>query len=333
MATYSELREHVLDTLWSQWHELGVPATVPRSHSDDFVDPEPLIAFTAIHGDLDPRLRDESIDWVLSYGTYISKARLKNVLQSWGRLEDPRFREYAATVNAHGGAGWVAANAKPLAFRPRNRSMLEDLTRPSLISLRIRAIFGVGARAELIRAFLSRPRSAMTAADLSSETSYGKRNVLKELEPLRFAGLLTSFRAANSDRFSLARADPVEALVGPLPTRFTRWAQTFAVLDSLLGLARQSTKRSALQNAVDAVRLVEERKDLFAFAEIHPPPLPSGPQAWPVFMEWTLERARAIAAGGAPIRRAEGELLDVVPLRMPKGRRRPSDLVNKGRGA
>jgi hypothetical protein len=332
MATYSELREHVLDTLWSQWHELGVAATVPRRHSDDFIDPEPLIAFTAIHGDLDPRLRDESIDWVLSYGTYISKARLKNVLQSWGLLEDPRFREYAATVNAYGGAGWAAANAKPLAFRPRNRSLLEDLTRPSLISLRIRAIFGVGARAELIRAFLSRPRSPMTAADLSSETSYGKRNVLNELEPLRFAGLVTSFRAANSDRFSLAGAQPVEALVGPLPTRFTGWPQIFAVLDALLELVRQSTKRSALQNALDAVRLVQERKDLFASAEIYPPPLPSGSQAWPVFMEWAVEHARAIAAGGAPIRRAEGDLLDVVPVRMPKGKRLPSALVNKGRG-
>jgi len=31
------------------------------------------------------------------------------------------------------------------------------------------------------------------------------------------------------------------------------------------------------------------------------------------------------------LRGAEGDLLDVVPVRMPKGRRRPSDLVNEGR--
>jgi len=80
MATYSDLREYVLDTLWSQWHELGVAGTVPRRHSEDFVDPEPLIVFTAVHSDLDPRLRDESIDWVVRYGNYVSKARLKNVV-------------------------------------------------------------------------------------------------------------------------------------------------------------------------------------------------------------------------------------------------------------
>lgn len=32
------------------------------------------------------------------------------------------------------------------------------------------------------------------------------------------------------------------------------------------------------------------------------------------------------------IRHAEGDLLDVVPVRMPKGKRKPSDLVSEGRG-
>jgi prevent-host-death family protein len=33
------------------------------------------------------------------------------------------------------------------------------------------------------------------------------------------------------------------------------------------------------------------------------------------------------------VRRAEGDLLDVVPMRMPKGKRRPSELVSEGRGS
>jgi hypothetical protein len=298
MTTSSDLREHVLELAWSQWHELGIAATVPRRHSDDFIDPEPLIAFTAAHSDLDARLRDESIDWVLRYGTYISKARLKNVLASWGLLGNALFREYAATVNTHGGAGWPAAGAKPLAFRSRSRSLLEDLARPSLLSLRIRAIFGVGARAELIRAFLSHPRLAMTAADLSTETSYGKRNVLNELEPLRFAGVVKSFRAVNADRFSLTKSEQIEALVGPLPQRFTRWTQTFGVLHVLLEVARPGARRSDLQRAVDAVRLLEEHKQLFAAAKAYPPSLPAGPSAWPVFQEWAVGYARSLARVG-----------------------------------
>lgn len=295
MAPLSELREHVLDALWSLWHELGVAATVPRRHSDDVIDPEPLIAFTATHGDLDPRLRDESIDWILRYGTYVSKARLKNVLSDWRLSEHPLYREYAATLNAHGSVGWPAGRARPLPFRSRARSLLEDLTRPALLSLRIRAVFGVGARAELLRALLTRPHVAMTAAELSLETSYRKRNVLKELEPLRFAGLMNSFRAVNTDRYSLSKSDELAALVGPVPTRATRWTATFGVLHLTLDVAQRGSKRSDLQNAVDAVRLLREHRALFAAAEIYPPALPSGPAAWPAFLGWAVEQAKSIA--------------------------------------
>lgn len=295
MAAVRSLREHILDTLWSHWHELGVAATVPRRHSDDAIDPEPLIAFTAVHSDLDPRLRDESIDWVLRYGSLVSRARLKNVLANWALLGSATFREYAATVNAHGGAGWPSAGAKPLTFRSRSRSVPEDLAHPALLSLRIRATFGVGARAELIRALLSRPDLAMTAADLSAETSYGKRNVLNELESLRLAGVVTSFRAVNADRFSLAKRDAIESLVGPIPQRFTRWTQTFGVLHHLLGAVGGSEKRSNLQKAVDAVRLLDEQRDLLASAGAHPPTLPAGASAWPVFLEWATGYAKGVA--------------------------------------
>ncbi|HEV8534782.1 MAG TPA: hypothetical protein VGR87_03555 [Candidatus Limnocylindria bacterium] len=295
MTTYSELREYVLDTLWSHWHELGVAAAVPRRHSDDFVDPEPLIAFTAAHSDLDPRLRDESIDWVLQYGPYVSKARLKNVASDWGLLENTLFREYAATVNAHGGTGWPSAGTRPLPFRSRARVNLEDLTRPALLSLRIRAIFGVGARAELMRAFLTRPLPAMTAADLAEETRYGKRNVLNELEPLRLARVVTSFRAVNVDRYSLAKADEIKALVRPLPQRFTRWIQTFAALHAILEVSRGAGKRSELQNAVEAARFLQEHKDLLASAELYPPALPAGVAAWRTFLDWAVAYARVIA--------------------------------------
>jgi hypothetical protein len=295
MATPSDLREHVLEALWSQWHELGVASTVPRRHSDDVIDPEPLVAFTATHGDLDPRLRDESIDWILRYGTFLSKARLKNVLTGWDLSDDGAFREYAATVNVHGPLTWPAGAAKPLRFRSRSRALLDDLSRPALLSLRIRALVGVGARAELIRALLCRPQVGMTAADLAVETSYTKRNVLNELEPLRLAGVVNSVRAVNADRFSLARSEQLIALIGPVPPRSTRWTRTFQVLHVMLEITGRGGKRSELQNAVEAARLLNEQRGLFVGAEMHPPPLPAGIAAWSAFLDWAVGHARAIA--------------------------------------
>ncbi len=169
------------------------------------------------------------------------------------------------------------------------------LSRPSLVSLRIRAIFGVGARAELIRVFLSHRHPAMTAADLSAETNYRKRNVLNELEPLRFAGVVKSFRAVNADRFSLAKLDQIEALVGPKPKRFTRWTQTFGVLHVLLDGAGRPAKRSDLQKAVEVVRLLENHKELLASARADPPKLPGGALAWPAFLDWAAGYAKTVA--------------------------------------
>ena len=295
MASVSELRDHVLETLWSQWHELGIAATVPRRHQDDVIDPEALIAFTASHSDLDPRLRDESIDWVIRYGSFVSKARLKNVLADWDVLSNPLFREYAATVNAKAGLGWPAGRARALAFRSRARSYLEDLSRPALLALRMRAVFGVGARAELMRVLVSRPQAAMTAAELSMETSYRKRNVLNELEPLKFAGVVRSFRAVNADRFSLAKADQLAGLVGPVPQRATRWTHTFRALGLLLELAGRAAGRSPLQNAVDALKLLEENREIFVAAGMYSPPLPTGEAAWRAFLEWSVGQARAVA--------------------------------------
>lgn len=295
MVERNRLRELIVETLWSQWHELGVSSTVPRRHSDDVIDPEPLVAFTAAHGDLDARLRDESIDWVITYGAYISKARLKNVLGEWGLADAPLFREYAATVNAHSHLTWPAGRGKASTFRSRSRALLEDLSRAALLSLRIRAVFGVGARAELIRALLCRQQSALTAADLSVETSYTKRNVLNELEPLRLAGVVKSFRAVNADRFSLAKQAELIGLVGPVPPRSTRWTSTFRALHLMLELTTRAGRQSTLENAVQGARFVTEQRDLLSAAEMYPPSLPTGVGAWKAFLEWAVMHARSVA--------------------------------------
>ena len=140
----SDVRERVLDALWSQWRELGVAAATSRRRLDDVLDPECLIAFTARHGDLDPRLRDESLDWVIAHGSLVSKARLKNVARAWSVETHPLFLEYAATVNSHRALGWPAGRAAPRLFEPRQRSRLDEHGRPALLALRARAAFGVG---------------------------------------------------------------------------------------------------------------------------------------------------------------------------------------------
>lgn len=246
MATFSQVREYVIDTLWSQWIELGVSGTVPRRHSDDVVDPEPLIAFTAAHSDLDPRLRDESIDWVLQ----LRHIRFEGAAQERARRLGTGRPPAVPRIRGHAECAWerrlAGRTRDSSSFRSRARSLLEDLARPALLSLRMRAVFGVGARAELLRALLSRRPHAPTAAGLALETSYRKRNVLKELEPLRHAGLVQSFRAVNVDRYSLVRTAELAALIGPVPERSTKWTATFAALHLIFEVASAGAGRSDL---------------------------------------------------------------------------------------
>jgi hypothetical protein len=159
----------------------------------------------------------------------------------------------------------------------------------------------------------------MTAADLSVETSYGKRNVLNELEPLRFAGVVKSFRAVNADRFSLAKVEQIQALVSPLPQRYTRWTQVLGALHAIHEVARRGVKRSDLQSAVEAVRLLEERKQVFCCC--------GGRSA--AFASWTRCLARVPPLGGG-LRQGDSPRVDPVSSHRESWVARSSSALLKG---
>lgn len=290
-----EFQEHLLDLLWSLWEELGVSGVVPRRHGNTFIDPEPLVLFTALHGDLDPRLRDESIDWVIAYGNYLSKARIKSLQRDWSAEADRSLAEYAATVNKHVDLGWPDRGRQALTFRPRARALLKDLTAGPLISLRIRAIFGVSARAELIRVFVSRPDAAFTATELAQETNYVRRQVIRALESLRFAGLVRSLRAGANTRYALARADDLETIVATKPAQFPHWGSIFRVFHDLLGLLEQGTRPGKVEAAVAARRFIEEHAIEIERTGIDVPELPTSVAAWPALQRWAIRIARSYA--------------------------------------
>lgn len=292
------LTETFVDLLWSLWAELGV-ASVIRRHEDTFVDPEPLIIVTALAAGWEPRLRDESIDWSIRYGDHISKSRLKNLLADHGLSKDDAFLEYASTVNAHARLGWPDDDVKPIPFRPRARPLLRDLSTPSVVSLRIRAIFGVGARAEIIRVFISRPGTALTGAELAAETSYRKRNVLDSLEALRVAGLLSSFPAGNATRYQLAREQELLAVIGSRPRDFPRWSALLFELHGLVDAVRASRKLSALERSVTAHRVIAERGDRYRAIGMYPPTLPTGSTSWEPFAAWVTSQVGFYARADA----------------------------------
>jgi DNA-binding transcriptional ArsR family regulator len=299
MPSFSKrLQEHALDLTWSLWAELGVSGWT-RLHTSHAIDPEPLILFTASLGDSDPRLRDEATDWCLVYGRYVSAARLRNLLAHEATEVRDTFGEFAATVNADSTLRWPGATT-PRRFQRSGRSQVPDFRRPSLIALRMRALFGVGARAEILRVFLADASGSLSATELAPEAGYTKRNVADTLDALRMAGLLEVLPVRNQLRFRLVKAAELRAMVGEIPATFPRWHQIFHILGRLLETARKGESLAPDVQAVEAARALHDLQPDLRLAEVAIPSLDFlDVHLWPAFEGWALEVAQAWATAGS----------------------------------
>jgi biotin operon repressor len=272
METYRHLvDEQALELAWSLWGELGVRGVVRGRHGQWSIDPEPLIAFTARIGDLDPRLRDESMDWYIEYERYISRARLKSTVQRADPTTQQAFGTYAATLTDHTRGSWPRGT-RPQRYERSARSSLVSLTKPNLIRLRLRALFGVAARAEIVHAFIAQPYAQISGAEMAKLTGYTKRNVTEELDRLEVAGLLEVAAPTNQFLYRLHDPTALMTFVGRRPKWFPNWEPTFRVVIALLDGARRADGKSSNVQAIELEKLVSELEPDLRDARMPPPP-------------------------------------------------------------
>ena len=251
-------RKQALALTWGAWTQLGVSG-LTTTHSDWAVDPEPLVLFTAWLGDSDPRLRDEATDWCVRNWRYLSRTRLKNLLRDQPDEVRLAFGEFAATVGKHAGVVWPNAT-EARNFKVTGRSVLAPLERPSMAWVRLRAMFGVSARSEILRCLLSQDGAA-SVARLAVVTGYTKRNVADECETLQLAGVLSVRSTGNRFYYSLAHRLGFEAFVGELPHNVPDWTSILRITRELVALEELSTKLSSQTLPVrvkKTLRLIED---------------------------------------------------------------------------
>ena len=248
----SSLVGALLNRAWIQWAALGVDATVERD--DAVVDPEALIALTAELGDADARLRDLSTDWCVAYGRYINGSRLKQVVRELGTPGEA-IGEYVATVAAAGGPSWpMATQPRPDYVRRAKARMDSATTRPRL-RIRLRAAFGVNARADVLAALLAASPHELTAADLARSTRFTKPNVASALDALVLAGLATAHPVANERRFGLPSKVPLLPGLRP-PVTQPDWVSRFGVALEVHRFAERDGASTTVR-AIEARRLIE----------------------------------------------------------------------------
>lgn len=290
------LVDHALELAWSLWSELGVSGW-RRHHTSHAIDLEWLILYTAGLGGRDPRLRDEATDWCIRFGRYVASARLRNLLREVNGPVMSGYGAFAATVNVHSIHHLPKAGEQPRNFKPTGRSQPPDLQRASLLALRLRASFGVTARAEILRLYLSDPDGEFAASDLARGAGYSKRNIADALEGLSASGILQALPIKNQIRYRLLRRESLFTLVGEVPEVFPPWSLVVPMVLYFLQLAEDTAK------STDRVRGVEASKLLAGFAPslqrariIAPGELGPG-MGWAAFEEWALRVSGAWSQG------------------------------------
>lgn len=308
MATSSDpLRERALDLAWSLWTELGVPGVL-RRHSDWSIDPEALILFTAWAAQWDPRLRDESIAWCVANHRCVSLIRLRALVGAQVPAAVGAFEQFAGAVAADAPVKWAAPGESRLTSRARRP--IPDLSRPALVRLRLRAVFGVTARAEILHAFLASPCRPFAASRMAAVAGFGKRSVQVELEELTRAGVLGRTTEQNRHEYTLARSGALGALLGAPPAHFLDWSLTLPLITSTTGLIDGTTDASPDLRATEAVPIMAAWSRAAATAGLSQPP---GHLAGPELWDWLRDAASVLLADLADGNAASRSMVGAVP--------------------
>ena len=253
--TSKVLRDDLAALAWSLWAELGVSGWA-RHHQSWFVDPEPLIVFTAWLGDTDARLRDETTDWCVSFGSWVSATRLANLLETASEDTRRTFGELAATVANHSTVRWRGAT-ETRTFTPTKRSRLESFEPPAAVSLRLRSLFGVGARAEIIRLLIASP-DAQSASEIAEDAAFKKRNVADALDALRRGGALDDLRSKNQIKYRIREPKAWSKVLGALPKVWPRWTRILPLLATTADGVERTRRLSRRAASVETDKLERE---------------------------------------------------------------------------
>jgi len=331
----STLRDRVRSELtsfaWDQWAQMGVFA--PSERRDQWAaDPEALLLFSFEIGRDDPRLFDEVLDWMLTNERLVSVQRLRNLSTdddrdlaeaalAWVARDGPsaRFKAPAGTRKQGG-------DPKPL-FRtvaqqvrhpddvflsfgllkpetpPSRKSRPPDTEKPINFAFRLRNLFGLGSRAEVVRYLLTFSETAVPAQSIAEAAGYAKRNVNETLNALVASRTVTTFEVGNERRYLLNRAlwDQLLELQPEARPTYRDWPRLLSALRRLTRWLEDSRldELSPYMLGSEARTLMDELGSSFASAGVLLSATPSaqGEEYWTVFEE-SVERTLSSLAHG-----------------------------------
>lgn len=266
-----ELVRRVVRFLWRQWGQVGLAAADVEPRDGWIIDPEALLLVSATFARHDPRLFDEIMDWLIRNAAFINIPRLKSLHRLQGFAGLPVIAAQAACVmgrhrrlnwrlppSAPTGGGpeplFLEASGRPLpdtgpadplflqAGFKRGRVDLRGLSRrfnpvmPECALLRLRALFGVTARADVLLYLLT--HDLAHPSGVARETGFSQKNVQDTLVDMAASGMVhVAHLEGRMKSYFVKQADRSSFLPHPdtpgLMPRWITWAPVFRALEIL----------------------------------------------------------------------------------------------------
>ncbi len=290
-----KLRARLVDYAWSAWTCLGV-AGWSSSQFAGCIDIDALVLHTGRLGDVDARLRDESLDWCASNIAFVSRSRIEHLRKDG--VSGGAWAAYAGTLQRATKQRWPGAG-EAFEWRASGKSRLAQRNEGAALGLRCRALFGATARSEVVRILLLEGEArALDARDLAEEAAYTKRSIGEALESLAAAGMVRSTAVGNSLRFQLTRHTELEALLAPLPSVRTSQRAFCRVMAAVLETCEAARSASARVRQVESARLARTLAADVQRIETRSPLLDSKSPALDEWLSWSI--AQCEVQSGAP---------------------------------
>lgn len=203
--------EAATEAAWRQWAVLGSTGLVDRDSGDcereaTILDPEALLLASLALLPHEQRLGDFLAWWAETGAALLSVQRTRTLLTSMpaALVDDEPVAEalaaFAASAGAAGDRRWRRyAGETPLEGRPGKGAERPVLTAPAALLLRLRAGFGVSAKADLLAVLLGlegRPATVKALAEATGYSTVAVRAALEEMALARFVAATGDYPAA-----------------------------------------------------------------------------------------------------------------------------------------
>ena len=288
-----EFQEQVFALLWRQWGSLGI-AGLTEADDERIIDPDTLLLFSLSVCRYEARLFDEIIDWSFRNGHLINVQRLGQIQKKYDFGCGPQLSAIAELLrkNSKYKLKWSALAAKyyqdppePLFFdkqglplpspqksdanpeflnhglrrgaiKLREYSQSFSLQSPACLLLRLRALLGIHARAEILCLLSSFPEIHPSRA--ARETGYYQKTIQTTLLEMAQSGLVL-VRSSKKEKFYRLKPKVLDDLLRPngKPGKWVNWAALLKAVEIIWQQLRQLSSQE-----LDPLLLASELKKI-----------------------------------------------------------------------